>query len=217
MFSSSAVLDVSVMVPVFVAGLVLTLSLVVVIGAQNTYVLRQGLRREHVALVVVVCVALDAALMALGISGLAAFLVRNPVLLRAVACLGAAALAWYAWQALGRALQPQALQAQAQGQRQAPRQVLAQVLGISLLNPHVYLDTVLLIGAMGAQQPPGAQGVFWLGATSASALWFLGLGFGARWLAPVFARPQAWRVLDLSVAVMMGWLAWGLLRQGWSG
>ena len=79
------------------------------------------------------------------------------------------------------------------------------------------MDTVLLIGAMGAQQPAGAQGIFWLGATSASALWFLGLGFGARWLAPVFARPQAWRVLDLSVAVMMGWLAWGLLRQGWSG
>lgn len=131
MFSSSAVLDVSAMVPVFVAGLVLTLSLIVAIGAQNTYVLRQGLRREHVALVVLVCVALDAALMALGISGLAAFLVRSPVLLRAVAYLGAAALAWYAWQALGRALQPQALQAQAQGQRQAPRQVLAQVLGIS--------------------------------------------------------------------------------------
>jgi L-lysine exporter family protein LysE/ArgO len=149
MFSSSAVLDVSAMVPVFGAGLVLTLSLIAAIGAQNTYVLRQGLRREHVALVVLVCVALDAALMALGISGLAAFLVRSPVLLRAVACLGAAALAWYAWQALGRALQPQALQAQAQGQRQAPRQVLAQVLGISLLNPHVYLDTVLLIGAMG--------------------------------------------------------------------
>ena len=214
---SSVVWDSSAAAPVFVAGLGLTLSLIAAIGAQNTYVLRQGLRREHVALVVLVCVALDAALMALGISGLAVFLASSPVLLRVVAWLGAAALAWYAWQALGRALQPQALLAQAQGQRQAPRQVLAQVLGISLLNPHVYLDTVLLIGAMGAQQPAGAQGIFWLGATSASALWFLGLGFGARWLAPVFARPQAWRVLDLSVAVMMGWLAWGLLRQGWSG
>jgi hypothetical protein len=134
---SSVVWDSSVAASVFVAGLGLTLSLIAAIGAQNTYVLRQGLRREHVALVVLVCVALDAALMALGISGLAVFLASSPVLLRVVAWLGAAALAWYAWQALGRALQPQALLAQAQGQRQAPRQVLAQVLGISLLNPHL--------------------------------------------------------------------------------
>lgn len=205
-----AVPDAAAAAPVFVAGLGLTLSLIAAIGAQNTYVLRQGLRREHVALVVAVCVLLDGALMALGISGLAAFLAGSPALLRAVGLLGAAALAWYAWQALGRALQPQALQAQAQGAQQAPRRVLAQVLGISLLNPHVYLDTVLLVGSLGAQQPAGLQGVFWLGATSASALWFVGLGFGARWLAPVFARPQAWRVLDLGVAALMAYLAWGL-------
>ena len=205
------------MVPVYVAGLVLTLSLIAAIGAQNTYVLRQGLRREHVALVVLVCVALDAALMALGISGLAAFLVRSPVLLRAVACLGAAALAWYAWQALGRALQPQALQAQAQGQRQAPRQVLAQVLGISLLNPHVYLDTVLLVGGLGAQQPAPLQAWFAAGASTASVVWFGLLGVGARWLAPWFARPAAWRVLDGLIGVTMAVLAVGMARHAWGG
>ncbi|MGQ0709955.1 MAG: LysE/ArgO family amino acid transporter [Rhodoferax sp.] len=199
--------------PAFAAGLGLCLSLIAAIGAQNTYVLRQGLRREHVALVVLVCVVLDGALMALGISGLAAFLAHSTALLRTVALLGALALAWYGAQALRRAVQPQALRAQAQGQAQPRRRVLGQVLGISLLNPHVYLDTVLLIGAVGAQQPQGQQGVFWLGATSASALWFLGLGFGARWLAPLFARPGAWRVLDAVVALMMGSLAWGLLRQ----
>lgn len=199
--------------PTYLAGLGLTLSLIAAIGAQNAYVLRQGLRREHVALVVAVCVALDAALMALGISGLGAFLQSSPVLLRTVAWLGFFALAWYAWEALRRAWQTQALHAQAQGAAPSRRQALGQVLAISLLNPHVYLDTVLLVGALGAQQPAEVRGVFWLGAASASALWFLCLGFGARWLAPVFARPVAWRVLDVCVAAMMAYLAWGLLGQ----
>ncbi|MFO1262843.1 MAG: LysE/ArgO family amino acid transporter [Rhodoferax sp.] len=196
----------------FLAGLGLCLSLIVAIGAQNTYVLRQGLRREHVALVVAVCIALDSVLVALGVSGLAAFLGHSPALMQTVALAGAAALAWYGWQALRRALQPHALQAQAQGQAQPPKQVLAQVLGISLLNPHVYLDTVLLIGSVGARQPGAQQALFWLGASCASALWFTGLGFGARWLAPVFAQPLAWRLLDMLVAAMMATLAWGLLR-----
>lgn len=197
----------------FVAGLGLCLSLIVAIGAQNTYVLRQGLRREHVALVVAVCIVLDSALVALGVSGLAAFLAHSPLLMQAVALAGAAVLAWYGAQALRRALQPQALLAQAQGLAQPPKQVLAQVLGISLLNPHVYLDTVLLIGSVGAQQPTAHQALFWLGASCASAIWFTSLGFGARWLAPVFARPLAWRLLDLTVAAMMVTLAWGLLRS----
>ncbi len=197
----------------FLAGLGLCLSLIVAIGAQNTYVLRQGLRREHVALVVAVCIALDSALVALGVSGLAAFLAHSPLLLQTVTLAGAAALVWYGWQALRRALQPHALLAQAQGQAQTPKQVLAQVLGISLLNPHVYLDTVLLMGSVGAQQPGAHQALFWLGASCASALWFTGLGFGARWLAPVFAQPLAWRVLDTLVAAMMVTLAGGLLRS----
>ncbi len=198
--------------PAFAAGLGLTLSLIAAIGAQNTYVLRQGLRREHVALVVLICIALDAALLALGISGLATFFAANASLLRALALLGALALGWYGAQALRRALQPQALQAHAQGHAQARTRVMGQVLGMSLLNPHVYLD-VLLIGTVGAQQAAGQQGVFWLGATCASALWFVCLGFGARWLAPLFARPMAWRVLDLGVATTMTWLAWGLAQR----
>lgn len=198
--------------PSFMAGLALCLSLIVAIGAQNTYVLRQGLRREHVALMVAVCIALDSLLIAMGVSGLATFLANSPTLMRAVALAGAMALAWYGWQALRRALQPHALHAQAQGSRQTARQVMAQVLSISLLNPHVYLDTVLLVGSVGAQQPAGQQGIFWLGASCASALWFTGLGFGARWLAPLFERTLAWRVLDSLVAAMMLVLAWGLLR-----
>ena len=196
----------------FLAGLGLCLSLIVAIGAQNTYVLRQGLRREHVALVVAVCIALDSVLVALGVSGLAGFLAHSPALLQAVALAGAAVLVWYGGQALRRALQPHALHTPIHGRGQPRKQVLAQVLGISLLNPHVYLDTVLLIGSVGAQQPHGQQTMFWLGASCASALWFAGLGFGARWLAPLFERPMAWRVLDTLVAVMMATLAWGLLR-----
>ena len=201
----------------FLTGFTLSLSLIVAIGAQNAFVLRQGLRREHLGVVVAVCALLDVLLMAAGVFGLGALVGASPRVLGAITLAGAAVLVFYGVQALRRALAPGHLLA-GPGVAGMPRaRALREVLAISLLNPHVYLDTVLLIGAMGAQQPAGAQGIFWLGATSASALWFLGLGFGARWLAPVFARPQAWRVLDLSVAVMMGWLAWGLLRQGWSG
>lgn len=201
--------------PVLVTGFSLSLSLIVAIGAQNTFVLRQGLRRERVAAVVAVCALLDVALMSLGVSGLAAAIGQHPRALDALGLLGAAVLALYGAQALRRALRPGALQAGASAAPLSTRRAVAQALSISLLNPHVYLDTVLLVGAVGAQQPPGGQGAFLLGAGGASVLWFVALGYGARALAPLFARPAAWRVLDLGVAVMMGSLAWGLAGRSW--
>ena len=199
--------------PTITTGLTLSLSLIVAIGAQNTYVLRQGLRREHVLAVVMVCALLDIALMTLGVSGLAATLGEHPRALNALALAGAAVVAWYGAMALRRALAPQALQAQLQGEPQSLRTTVLQVLGISLLNPHVYLDTVILVGAVGAKQAPDLQGWFLVGAGGASALWFITLGFGARLLSPLFARPVAWRVLDLLVGAMMGHIAYGLWTQ----
>lgn len=199
--------------PTITTGLTLSLSLIVAIGAQNTYVLRQGLRREHVLAVVMVCALLDMALMTLGVSGLAATLGQHPRTLNALALAGAAVVAWYGAMALRRALAPQALQAQLQGEPQSLRTTVLQVLGISLLNPHVYLDTVILVGAVGAKQAPDLQGWFLVGSGGASALWFVTLGFGARLLSPLFARPVAWRVLDLLVAAMMGHIAYGLWTQ----
>lgn len=196
----------------FSTGFSLSLSLIVAIGAQNSFVLRQGLRREQVAVVVAICALLDITLMTLGVSGLASALGSSPRLLDAIGLLGALALAWYGMQALRRALHPEALTGAGTGQALGWRAAAVQTLSISLLNPHVYLDTVLLVGAVGARQPPGTQGSFLLGAGSGSVLWFTTLGFGARLLAPWFGRPAAWRVLDLVVALTMFAIALGLAR-----
>lgn len=200
----------------WLAGLSLGASLVVAVGAQNTFVLQQGMRREHVGWVVAVCLGLDAVLMTLGVDGVAAALGPHPLLLKAMGWAGAAFLLWYAWQAARRALSGQALATPVAGRGQPLRPVLLQALACTLLNPHVYLDTLLLVGAVGAQQAPALRPAFIVGCVSASAIWFAGLGFGARLLAPVFARPAAWRWLDGGVAVTMGALglrlAMGVLR-----
>ena len=198
-------------------GATLSLSLIVAIGAQNTHVLRQGLRGEHVAAVVAVCALLDMALMSLGVSGLAVSLASYPQVLNAVGVLGALVLAVYAILALRRALHPAALTATPQSGELSLARVVSQTLAISVLNPHVYLDTVLLVGSVGARQPWGTQMWFLVGASGASLLWFAALGFGARWLRPLFARPQAWRLLDLLVAAMMTTIAWGLLQRSLGG
>ena len=195
----------------FITGLTLGASLIVAIGAQNAFVLRQGLRREHVAAVVSVCALLDIVLMAAGVSGLGAAVQAQPRLLEAATIGGALVLAWYALAAFRRALGPHALRADPAGASQPAGQVVLQALGISLLNPHVYLDTVVLVGAIGARQPAGTQGAFLVGASLASVLWFAALGFGARALSPLFARPAAWRVLDAAVGVTMGWIAFKLV------
>ncbi len=200
-------------VPVFVQGLALSRGLIVAIGAQNAFVLRQGLRREHVGSVVLFCALVDAVLIAAGVLGMAQALGERPGLARALALAGAAFLAFYGWQAMRRAMQPQALQAAQGGTGISRRAALAQAAAFTLLNPHVYLDTVLLVGSIGAQQPGALRSWFAAGASTASALWFTGLGFGARWLAPWFARPRAWQVLDALIGLTMAVLSALLLRR----
>ncbi|WP_444464583.1 LysE/ArgO family amino acid transporter [Rhodobacter capsulatus] len=197
-------------------GFALSLGLIVAIGAQNAFVLRQGLRREHVALVVVFCSACDLALIAAGVAGLGAVLGQAPRLVTALSLGGAVFLGWYGVSALRRALHPERLEAGPGGAALTRAGALARVAGFTLLNPHVYLDTVLLVGSVGAAQPAGAHLAFVLGAGLASALWFTALGYGARLLAPVFARPAAWRVLDLLVGLIMLALAAGLVRHVWT-
>lgn len=197
----------------FVQGLALSLGLIVAIGAQNAFVLRQGLRREHVGSVVLFCAVADAVLIAAGVLGMARALGASPGLARALALAGAAFLAAYGVQALRRARQPRRLEATAGGAGPGRAAVLAQAAAFTLLNPHVYLDTVLLVGSIGAAQPAALQGWFIAGAGSASLLWFGLLGFGARRLAPWFARPVAWQRLDALIAVTMFVLAALLLRH----
>ncbi len=199
--------------PIFVQGLFLSLGLIVAIGAQNAFVLRQGLRREHVGSVVAFCALADALLITAGVLGMAQALGDRPLLARALALGGAAFLAVYGWQALQRARQANALDVTNTGQGLSRGAALAQAAAFTLLNPHVYLDTVLLVGSIGAQQPAPLQGWFVAGASAASLLWFSALGFGARWLAPWFARPRAWQVLDALIGVTMGVLSLLLVRH----
>jgi L-lysine exporter family protein LysE/ArgO len=200
---SSSLPAVSMAWPVFVQSFLLSLGLIVAIGAQNAFVLRQGLRREHVGGVVLFCALADALLIAAGVLGMAQALGERPLLARALALAGAGFLAVYGWRALRRARHPQQLQA-AQGSAGLSRSgAVAQAAAFTLLNPHVYLDTVLLVGSIGAQQPAGLRGWFVAGASAASMVWFGLLGFGARWLAPWFARPRAWQVLDVLIGLTM--------------
>jgi L-lysine exporter family protein LysE/ArgO len=194
-------------VNVFVIGFSSSLALIVAIGAQNAFVLRQGLKREHVLPIVLVCLAADACLIASGVAGLGALVQRHPDALRVIRYCGAIFLISYAGLALRRALAASQMQVVAGGNELSLRAAIAATLGFTFLNPHVYLDTVVLLGAIGAQQPAALRPVFVAGGVAASMVWFTGLGFGARMLAPVFARPRAWRMLDSSIAVVMFTLA----------
>jgi L-lysine exporter family protein LysE/ArgO len=200
----------SLMGSVFLQGLALSLGLIVAIGAQNAFVLRQGLRREHVASVVFFCALSDALLMAAGVLGMGQALGERPMVAHALALAGAVFLAVYGWKALRRALQQNGLLANEEGNGLSWAAAMAQAAAFTLLNPHVYLDTVLLVGSIGAQQPAGLQPWFVAGASSASLLWFCALGFGARWLAPLFAQPRAWQVLDVLIGLTM-WVLSGML------
>ena len=185
----------------YLNGLLIAAGLIMAIGAQNAYVLAQSLRREHHLLVATLCVVCDALLVAAGVFGLASLLLQSPLLLGVARWGGAAFLLWYGTRALLRALRPQGLSEAAAAPPRSRQAVLMTALAVTLLNPHVYLDTVLLIGSLGAQQ--SAPAAYALGAASASLLWFFSLALGAAWLAPWLARPTTWRVIDLLVAAMM--------------
>ncbi len=192
------------------AGLGMGLSLIVAIGAQNAFVLRQGLRREHLGAVVAVCAVSDAVLIVAGVAGTGALVERVPGVVTVVRVAGGVFLLGYAVLAARRALRPAALMAADRGAGAALPAVLTTTLALTWLNPHVYLDTVLLLGGVAATQGDG-RWWFATGAVTGSVLWFTALGFGARLLRPLFARPAAWRVLDGLIAVVMAALGVSLL------
>ncbi|MDR6855524.1 LysE family transporter [Variovorax guangxiensis] len=203
--------------PSFTTGFALSLGLIVAIGAQNAFVLRQGLRREHVLPVVLFCAAADALLVAVGVLGMGRVLDSLPALAPLLTLGGALFLLAYAALAWRRALNPGALHAARAGGSASPLpRVLAQTAAFTLLNPHVYVDTVLLVGAVGAQQPGAGKAAFIAGSALASAGWFVTLGIGARLLAPLFAQPAAWRWLDAFVGSVMLLLGGLLAGQGLS-
>lgn len=202
------------MLTTLLAGLVTGLTLIVAIGAQNAFVLRQGIRREHVGAVALLCSVSDAALILAGVTGIGTIVERAPVVLDVVRWAGAAFLMGYAVLALRRAVHPGELHATTGGPPVALRPVLTTAAALTFLNPHVYLDTVLLVGSIANQHGDPGRWVFAFGAVLGSFLWFFGLAYGAGRLAPLFARPAAWRVLDGLIAVVMATIAVSLLLGG---
>lgn len=198
---------------VFLQGLGLGASLIMAIGAQNAHVIRTGVRGQHVLPVVATCILIDIVLIALGMAGLGALVESSPVLLGLAQYGGAAFLVWYGLRCFASSARGSAA-LELGGQRlETLGKALATVLAISLLNPHVYLDTVVLLGAVGGGFASGQRLSFALGAMTASVLWFSMLGFGARRAAPLLSRPEVWRLIEAFTGSLMLLLAYLLLRS----
>jgi L-lysine exporter family protein LysE/ArgO len=198
------------MLAAFLPGLLLGLSLIVAIGAQNAYVLRQGLRNEHVLAVCLTCALSDALLILTGVVGFGHADARLPWLGPAMRYAGAAFLLAYGARSFRAGLRSDAALMPANAAPEGLARTLATCLALTWLNPHVYLDTVVLIGSLSTQFGD-AKVAFALGAMTASFAFFFALGYGARLLRPLFARPGAWRVLEFAIAFVMWAIAFRLL------
>lgn len=182
-------------------GLLTGLSLIVAIGAQNAYVLRQGLARKHVFVIVLICSLSDAFLIALGVLGLGQVIQAAPLVLEIIRWFGVAYLIWFGISSLRRAFKAEKLEA-ADNQSGSLKTAVLTTLSLTFLNPHVYLDTVIFVGGLAHQF--GDQTIYFaLGAILASFIWFFGLGFGASRLSPLMAKPVFWKILDTGIALIM--------------
>ena len=200
------------MVMAFAKGFGVGAGLIVAIGAQNAFVLSQGIRRNHGIVIPLICSTCDAILITLGVCGVGSIVASNPGLAKATTWGGALFLFWYGLNALRSAMRPGSLETghQVSGTLTA---TIAATLGLTLLNPHVYLDTMVLIGTIGSQFMGEERRLFAMGAILASFVWFFGLSMGGRVLAPLFKRPVAWRILDSLVGITMWSIAASLVAQ----
>lgn len=197
------------MLSILLAGFGTGLALIVAVGAQNAFLLRQGIRGEHVLPLVVLCLLSDIAAIIGGIAGIGSVLERWPAVLPVMQVVGGVYLLAFGFQAALRAWRPGALAAEG-GSPMALGTAVLTMLALTWLNPHFYLDTLLMLGTV-ANSFGDQRWWFCAGAIVASAVWFPTLGFGARLLSGLFARPRAWRVLDSGIAVLMGAMGVGLL------
>lgn len=198
---------------VYLSGLGLGASLIMAIGAQNAHVLRMGVRRQHVTLTVLTCIAVDIVLIGLGVAGAGALIESSPALLALTRWGGAAFLLWYGLKSWARLRQAGTLAAASDATAGSAGGALLAVLALSLLNPHVYLDTVVLLGSIGGRYPQDQRPLFAAGAMTASLLWFAALGYGAARYAEVLGRPRVWRVIEGLTGAVMVTLALGLVLR----
>lgn len=187
----------------FVEGCGTGAGLIIAIGAQNAFVLKQGILKNHVFVTVFICACIDALLISIGVGGFGIILTSNAFLLAIARWGGAAFLFYYGFRSFRAVLKSESLKLESSPERPDLKMSLVTALALSLLNPHVYLDTVILLGSIGAQFPDSERVFFALGAMLASFIWFFALGYGARYLGPLFQKPLAWKVLDFLIGCIM--------------
>lgn len=198
------------MLDIYLKGFIVTISLIVAIGAQNAYILKLGLLKQYVLLAVSLCILSDFILISLGVFGLGYFIQGNQLLINIIAIIGIIFLCVYAILSFKSALKNESLQIDGNVKTNPIKQVITLILVFTFLNPHTYLDTILLIGGIGANIENSLKIYFLLGAVSASAIWFFSLGFGARFLIPLFKKPITWKLLDISIGFLMLFIAYSL-------
>lgn len=192
-------------------GFIVTISLIVAIGAQNAYVLKLGLLRQYVGLAVLMCISFDIILISIGVLGLGFFIKGNQFLINSIAIFGIAFLTFYAFTSFKSAFKNESLKIDDQIKVNPLGKVVTMILVFTFLNPHTYLDTILLIGGIGANLEDDLKLYFLLGSVCASTVWFTSLGFGARFLIPLFKKPITWKVLDISIGLLMLYIAYTLI------
>jgi len=188
---------------IFLKGFIVTFSLIVAIGAQNAYILKLGLLKQYVAVAVTLCILFDTLLISAGVFGLGFFIQGNQTLINIIAVIGILFLTFYAFLSFKSAFKNESLEIDGKNKINPLKQVITMLLVFTFLNPHTYLDTVLLIGGIGANIENDFKIFFLLGAISGSATWFILLGFGARLLIPLFKKPITWKILDISIGIIM--------------
>lgn len=194
----------------FIQGFLISMGLIVAIGAQNVYVLKRGLLKESVFLVALICSLIDTALILAGVKGLGTFLETFPSFLLYITWFGILFLCIYGLLAFKSAFLTYSMSVDSTPQQVSTFKIIMTLLSLSFLNPHVYLDTVLLIGTIGSHYEGQLQNLFALGAASASFVWFFSLAYGSRILIPLFKRPLTWKLLDLLTACIMFFVAYSL-------
>lgn len=197
------------MVP-FIQGFGIGAGLIIAIGAQNSFVLSQAVRKQHLFLIPFICSVCDALLISLGASGVGTFVSSNPEIAYYAALGGSLFLFWYGWKALLSAFRSSSLTHSAK-QANTVRSTILTTLAITLLNPHVYLDTIVLVGSISGQFEGNARLIFALGACLASIVWFYTLSLGGSLLEPLFRKPLSWKILDISICCIMWSIGFSLL------
>ena len=199
------------MLDIYLKGFIVTISLIMAIGAQNAYILKLGLLKQYVLLAVLMCITFDFILISAGVFGLGYFIQGNQLLINSIAIFGIVFLIFYAALSFKSAFKNESLQVDGNVKTNPLKQVLSLILVFTFLNPHTYLDTILLIGGIGANIENEFNIYFLLGAVSASSVWFFSLGFGARFLIPLFKKQITWKILDISIGFLMLFIAYSLI------